>query len=378
VTDEFDLSITSPPYLNGTNYCRNTKLELWFCGWLENEDGLRKFRDTAIAAGINNVTRDRKPLTRFDSVEKIAVRLDATAEDKRIPALVRSYFSDMTDVFTAVKRALKPGARFVVDIGDSRFYGVNVPTDTLLVEAAEHVGLETESQRLLARRYSYDKTELKQVELVFRKPTPSRARGKKTPTTQTSIADIARYRASSLADAGDLAGAIQAFKNDLPYKGVPYQSRNWGHRLHSLCSYQGKLKPAIAHWLVRLFSRSGMSVLDPLGGVGTVGFEACCQGRVGITNDLSPLAYSVATGKVNVPSIMEADRELQLLGQSLSTIKLTNEDHRQADFGLNGKVPDYYHARTLDEVLKARRYFLTLENPSNAALFVKASRSAWE
>ena len=76
VTEAFDLSVTSPPYLNGTNYCRNTKLELWFLGWLADEDGLRTLRDTAIAAGINNVTRDRQPQTCFDSVEGVAGRLD--------------------------------------------------------------------------------------------------------------------------------------------------------------------------------------------------------------------------------------------------------------------------------------------------------------
>lgn len=31
---KFDGVITSPPYLNGTNYIRNTKLELWFLGYL--------------------------------------------------------------------------------------------------------------------------------------------------------------------------------------------------------------------------------------------------------------------------------------------------------------------------------------------------------
>jgi len=41
--DGFDLILTSPPYLNGTNYFRNTKLELWITGFLENEAELGKF-----------------------------------------------------------------------------------------------------------------------------------------------------------------------------------------------------------------------------------------------------------------------------------------------------------------------------------------------
>ncbi|MBZ5570572.1 MAG: DNA methylase [Acidobacteriia bacterium] len=371
--ENFDLCITSPPYLNGTNYCRNTKLELWFCGWLDSEDGLRSFRDTAIAAGINNVTKSRKPLVQFDNVEAIARQLDTKAEDLRIPALVRSYFSDMYDVFAAVKDGLKPGAHLIVDIGDSRFYGVHVPTDELLVEVAQHVGLTVAGQRLLARRYSYDKTELKQVELVLQKPNAVRPRVNRRQTGQASLTDAVQSPAASSAQAGNFSQAIEAFRSDLPYKNFPYQSRNWGHRLHSLCSYQGKLKPAIAHWLVRVFSRPGMRVLDPLGGIGTVAFEACGQGRTGITNDLSPLAYTVATGKVCVPSLEEAQRELGLLAEAIRSVELQSDDYKAAEFGLNGQVRDYYHSRTLDEVLKARRYFSCLQAPSAAALFVKAS-----
>ena len=34
--------ITSPPYLNGTNYFRNTKIELWFLRALHDEVGLER------------------------------------------------------------------------------------------------------------------------------------------------------------------------------------------------------------------------------------------------------------------------------------------------------------------------------------------------
>ena len=33
--NKVDVIVTSPPYLNGTNYIRNTKLELWFLGYLK-------------------------------------------------------------------------------------------------------------------------------------------------------------------------------------------------------------------------------------------------------------------------------------------------------------------------------------------------------
>ncbi|MDO8734123.1 MAG: hypothetical protein Q7K21_03075, partial [Elusimicrobiota bacterium] len=47
--------ITSPPYLNGTNYFRNTKLELWFLRYLQYANDLRFFRDQALTSGINDV-----------------------------------------------------------------------------------------------------------------------------------------------------------------------------------------------------------------------------------------------------------------------------------------------------------------------------------
>ena len=38
---------------------------------------------------------------------------------------------------------------------------------------------------------------------------------------------------------------------ELPYCREPYSKKNWGNPNHSLCSYQGKLKPAIANFLVQ-------------------------------------------------------------------------------------------------------------------------------
>ena len=49
---KIDAVITSPPYLNGTNYFRNTKLELWFLKELTNKNSLRLFRDDALTSAI--------------------------------------------------------------------------------------------------------------------------------------------------------------------------------------------------------------------------------------------------------------------------------------------------------------------------------------
>src|SRR5258707_6775664 len=97
-----------------------------------------------------------------------------------------------------------------------------------------------------------------------------------------------------------LASRINAF-SEFPYCQKPYSKRNWGHANHSICSYQGKLKPAIAHFLVSHFTKKGEIVLDPFSGVGTLPFEACLQCRVGIGIDLSPIAYHDTRAKVHIP-----------------------------------------------------------------------------
>ena len=97
---------------------------------------------------------------------------------------------------------------------------------------------------------------------------------------------------------GSLEELARRFCDTAPHRSSPFNRRNWGGPLHSLCSYQGKLKPAIAHFLVAWFTDPGARVLDPMAGVGTIPLEARRLGRVAIANDLSPLATSVARAKL--------------------------------------------------------------------------------
>jgi RMKL-like, methyltransferase domain len=157
--------------------------------------------------------------------------------------------------------------------------------------------------------------------------------------------------------AKSLKARITGFQEELPYRAEPFSSRGWGHNLHSLCSYQGKLKPSIAHWLIGRFVPKGGRVLDPLGGVGTIAFEAALSGRQAISNDKSPFAAAVARAKLDPPSMEEALAALRSVEDRLQQVTLNADDHQAAEFGLNAAVADYYHPKTLEEVLKARKVF---------------------
>jgi hypothetical protein len=359
--EAFDLAITSPPYLNGTNYFRNTKIELWLLGFIASEADLTDYRARAIAAGINNVSKSRGRYQAFADVERVASDLDIHAKDKRIPLLIRHYFSDMHEVLIAVHRSLRPGRRFILDIGDSKFYGVHVPTDELLVAVGQRAGFELEDSRVLARRLSHDKTPLTQVELTFRKACAQPGQ----------IVAFGRRDTPSSSD--PLTEKVKNFAESLPYTRPPYNSRAWGHRLHSLCSYQGKLKPALAHWVVREMVDEGATVLDPLGGVGTVPFEAALSGRPSVSNDKSPFASLVAAAKLDPPSLPEAEAALARFAARLRETQLDKADFEAAEFGLNARVADYYHPATLENILRARKVLASDGRGDRGTTFVWAS-----
>jgi hypothetical protein len=122
---------------------------------------------------------------------------------------------------------------------------------------------------------------------------------------------------------------------------------------------------------VRSFSSFGDRVLDPLGGVGTIAFEAALLGRPAFTCDLSPFAASIARAKIAPPASSNLIDNLRKFEKELGCVSLSAEDYAASEFGLNAQVKDYYHPKTLDEVLKARR-LLNKPKLSRERNFIKA------
>ncbi|MEV8135894.1 hypothetical protein [Microbacterium aurantiacum] len=161
--------VTSPPYLNGTNYGRNTKLELLALGFIDGEAGLEGLRTREITAGINNVAKRNAEPIEFPAVEEVAQRVSNASYDRRIASMVRAYFSDMYHVLRRTASYSAPHAELWLDIGDSRYAGVAVPTHTLLAGVAELSGWCQVDERLLRTRRSYDGSALSQSLLKFRR-----------------------------------------------------------------------------------------------------------------------------------------------------------------------------------------------------------------
>lgn len=336
---KIDAVVTSPPYLNGTNYFRNTKVELWFLRSIKTPSDLSGFRKSAVTAGINDVCQKSPNKFITNEISQVVKLLSAKSYDKRIPKMVWDYFQDMEEIFQGLKKHLSENAIIAIDIGDSIYGGVKVPTDELLIGMLKKLGYRAKEQVILRKRMSRSGEVLKQVLLIFEAPTKraTQALGKQKEWWENDWS---------------------SFKKKQPHKELPYSKRNWGHPLHSLCSYQGKLKPSLAYFLTKTFLRPGQRMLDPFSGVGTIPFESALNGITAFGFDISPAAVYISKAKLGLTDAREVDTIIQKLEKFINSSKLEKwqlEDIK--NFGFNRKLAEYYHPKTFAEILKARQFF---------------------
>lgn len=352
---KIDAVVTSPPYVNGTNYFRNTKLELWFLRCLHTKADLARYRAAAITAGINDVTVANTIRSGNSRVDDIVNTLMQHSYDSRIPRMIDTYFADLSAVFSSITKHLSPNAVVAIDIGDSSYAGVHVPADELLSEIMHDLSFEQIAVTPLRQRKSRSGAPLKQVLLVFR-PAPRQK-------TESISYVLPQWNES-----------WRFFKSTLPHQQPPFSQRNWGHGRHSLCSYMGKLKPAIANSLVSTFVPENGKMLDPFAGVGTIPFEASMQGRHNYGFDISPAALAIATAKVSCQNAERCEQVIHTLREYVGNQIPTDFELLEAkEFGFNGRIVDFFEDRTLREILLARRYFQQNRPQTPEANFVFAS-----
>jgi tRNA G10 N-methylase Trm11 len=353
-----DAVITSPPYLNGTNYFRNTKLELWFLRIIRYKNDLRFLRNQALTSGINDVTNssvtiiDKEVFSRSGILKKCYSGLKDNAYDKRIPIMINNYFGEMLTVLKELSALLSSNAKIFIDIGDSIYGGVRIPTDDILIELLEEYYELIEKQEIRKRR-SKNNMLLRQSILIFK------VRKKYKPLSHRQGYWLKNWN---------------NFKSTLPHQLLPYSKKTWGHPNHSLCSYQGKLKPSIAHHLVKTFIPAGGIMLDPFAGVGTIPFEAALNGCKSFGIDISISAYYIAKSKMSLNSKEICLDYINRMSNYIKNSKCTKQELEEAkNFGFNKKIAEYYEENTLKEILLARRFIKDYQPKDSSEMLVVAS-----
>ena len=344
-----DTVITSPPYLNGTNYFRNTKVELWFLRCLKKREDLARFRFDSMTVGINDVTVVKPVGEMPTGATPVVEALEADAYDMRIPRMVACFASEMHMILNALALHTRKGGTIIIDIGDSAYAGVHVPTDQFIVQSLAVAGFDLSDEVTLRQRYSRSQTKLTQKLLLF-----------------TSKSGKRRVNRRTMKQSNGWSSTWTNFKKSLPHQQGEFAKRNWGHPRHSLCSYQGKMKPSLAAHLVKTFTVPGGRLLDPFSGVGTIPFEAALHGVKCWGFDISPPAVHITAGKIGKCTAAACERAVKRLKRYLQTQEVNAADRKSAEsIRFNGILTSYFHEKTLEEILLARRYFL--DNPPVSA-----------
>ncbi len=147
--------------------------------------------------------------------------------------------------------------------------------------------------------------------------------------------------------------------------------RLWGHAYHPMCSYLASFPAALAHGFVARYTRPGDVVLDPFSGRGTTPLQACAEGRIGVGNDLSPLAHLLTAAKVEPPTARALEARLAALRIAWSREAPAWDDRAAGLAGGGEPVPPdvalAFHPRTLGQVLFVRSS-LRLADPADRFL----------
>jgi DNA modification methylase len=153
-----DLVVTSPPYANNYDYADATRLEMTFFreinGWGDLQTAIRhrlvRSCTQHVAPDIKRTGSilNSKPVGPIaEELKQVCSELDRVKEEhggkKPYHAMIAHYFHDLSQVWTALRRAAKPGARVCFVIGDSAPYGVHVPVERWLGELALAAGFNT-------------------------------------------------------------------------------------------------------------------------------------------------------------------------------------------------------------------------------------------
>jgi len=138
-----DLVITSPPYCNSSDYVEMYKLELWFLKYVTDRS---EFKDLSSKTVRSHLSFCNKRVNWSHAcIDEICFQLHHTnLWNPKITEMIRGYFDDLHLALENIKLVLKEKGRAFIAIGNSSYGGVVIPSDLLLAQAAEDLGLNIE------------------------------------------------------------------------------------------------------------------------------------------------------------------------------------------------------------------------------------------
>jgi len=137
-----DLAVFSPPYPNSFDYTDVYNVELWMLGYLDNE-GNRQLRRATLCSHVQ-ISRDfpvpPEGSSRLNRVLRQLLSKREVLWDRRIPAMLGGYFSDVLAVLRLLKQRISRHGSVWMVVGDSRYADVQVETARIIIDLAVRDG----------------------------------------------------------------------------------------------------------------------------------------------------------------------------------------------------------------------------------------------
>ena len=164
---QFDVIVTSPPYLNSFDYSDVYRPELFAGGFVSSNAELRKIRLETIKSHVQ-VSWERAEVMASPLISPVLSAIEnRPLWDRRLPSMVQSYFADLAEIFKESRRAVRKGGQAWVVVGTSAYAGVEIPVDLIMADVAARNGWKLKGlhvlRRLRAAGQHFAKREIKEA-----------------------------------------------------------------------------------------------------------------------------------------------------------------------------------------------------------------------
>ena len=143
--------ITSPPYLNRNNYIAQSKIESLIFKFLSSYS---EYRDLTKKTLRSHVEATKQHKTNYSNKWIDMILKDISTQKlsyPKIPEMIQGYFEDIYVTLKLIKENSDKSCKYCFVVGNSRWSGIVVPVDTLLLTIVEDLGMNPE--KIIITRY---------------------------------------------------------------------------------------------------------------------------------------------------------------------------------------------------------------------------------
>lgn len=139
LANEADFAVLSPPYPNSFDYTDIYNVELWMLGYLKSSPDNLRLRGETMRSHVQinrEYSTDALNSKSLTSAYKQLCNVRAELWNQHIPEMICAYFCDMQIILTKLKTKLTKGGKVFLAVGNSKYAGVVIDTETILKDIA--------------------------------------------------------------------------------------------------------------------------------------------------------------------------------------------------------------------------------------------------